>query len=954
MDEMKRICVVGTGYVGLVTGACFAKLGNDVTCLDVDKKKIDQLRKGEMPIHEPELEPLIKHNVQAGRLHFSMDYAEAVAGADFIFIAVGTPTLPESDAADMQYVESAARSIAKHLTGPAIIVHKSTMPVGSGDLVMNIMREYVKIGAVNVAVVSNPEFLREGSAVNDFMKPDRVVLGSSEPVAARKVAELYLPLRAPIVITDLNTAEMIKYASNAFLAAKISFINEMARICERLGADITEVAAGMGYDKRIGRPFLDAGLGYGGSCFEADETVFALNSPNVAAERMDTLFETGGAVFKGDVVEVVQPANKRVLAFDLESGQPALAEVKALTRRPYSGAMVTVRTTMGRSMRVTADHPVVVHRENDFAIVPAARVAPGDLLMALTALPEVEQAQTLNLIDLLRGTALEADVYVTPDDDSFNAQYAQFAHLIPADTLAYPHEIKRHNRMSLRLFRTLSEAGALDVPTEKLRLCTAKGAATMLRAIIPVDADLLRLCGYYLAEGYISREAGRANAVRERVGFCFHENETEYTDDVRRILSRWGMKFIERRATRAVTTIVSSRVFAWLLRDILQCGVRSEDKALPRLAFNVSPALRHEVVRGAFSGDGSVTTVQNGANLMLEYATVSKSLADGMALLLQTLGVVPSIRSRMMNKSKRVASILRVSGYEQIEALKDVFGGKRLAQIEALLAGYQRRIQQRGFTRYGAYATLQVREVVTEEVDTTVYSMETTTGTLIASSGIISHNCFPKDVKALAYMAAEAGLHPELLKTVMKINEDQRRLVIDKLKRELGGEGSLRGKTIAMLGLAFKANTDDMRDAPSVDIVTWLLEAGVAEVRAFDPVAMKTAGAVMPEQGVIYCADEYEAATGADGVLIITEWEQFRQLDLMRLRDLMTPCDGGAVLIDGRNLFDAEEMKRLGFRYEGIGRGVMRPNGKRSHLNGAAATVDGASTPSTLPQSPTV
>src|SRR5262249_37349594 len=208
------------------------------------------------------------------------------------------------------------------------------------------------------------------------------------------------------------------------------------------------------------------------------------------------------------------------------------------------------------------------------------------------------------------------------------------------------------------------------------------------------------------------------------------------------------------------------------------------------------------------SGDGSVSTVQNGANLMLEYATVSKALADGMALLLQSLGVVPSIRTRMMNKSKRVAYILRVSGYEQIEALKDVFGGKRLAQIEALLAGYQRRIQQHRFTRYGSFATLQVREGLAEEVETTGYSMATTTGSLIASAGIISNNCFPKDVKALAHMAAEAGLHPQLLEAVMTINTDQRRLVIEKLERELGGSGSLQGKTIAMLGMAFKANTD--------------------------------------------------------------------------------------------------------------------------------------------------
>jgi UDPglucose 6-dehydrogenase len=200
-------------------------------------------------------------------------------------------------------------------------------------------------------------------------------------------------------------------------------------------------------------------------------------------------------------------------------------------------------------------------------------------------------------------------------------------------------------------------------------------------------------------------------------------------------------------------------------------------------------------------------------------------------------------------------------------------------------------------------------------------------------------SCFPKDVKALAHMAAEAGLHPQLLEAVMTINKDQRYLVIEKLERELGGAGSLRGKTIAMLGMAFKANTDDMRDAPAVDIAHWLLEKGVAEIRAYDPVAGETARAVMPAPGVTYCADEYEAATGVDGMLIVTEWNQFRELDLIRLRDLMAPREGGPVLIDGRNLFDEAEMKRLGFHYEGIGRGVLRRNGHgASHqLNGASA-----------------
>ncbi|HJT59827.1 MAG TPA: nucleotide sugar dehydrogenase, partial [Ktedonobacteraceae bacterium] len=696
---MANICVIGTGYVGLVTGTCFSDMGNRVTCVDILTEKIERLKQGILPIYEPGLEELVERNVHAGRLHFTTSYSEGLDNANFIFIAVNTPTGTSQGGADMRYVESAARGIAEELDHYAIIINKSTVPVGSGDVVSRIIRKNLKRPEVPFAVVSNPEFLREGSAVQDFQNPDRVVLGSSDHDAACQVATLYLPLRAPTVITDLYTAEMIKYASNAFLATKISFINEIAQICERLGADVKEVAAGMGYDKRIGRAFLDAGLGYGGSCFEGDETVFTLNSPNVAAERFDRLFAKGGKPFSGDVVELLQPADQRVLAFDLETGQSTLADVKAITRRPYKGTMVKINTSMGRVLRVTADHPVIVYKDQQFNILSAEAIVPGDQLLALCELPAVEQATTLNLLELLANSELEADVYVKPIDNTFSEQYEQFAAAIPRHMLKYPHEIKRNNRMSLRLFRYLSELQLLDVPAEKLRLYTAKGAATMINAIIPIDADFLRLCGYYLAEGYISKDTGRAGAVRERVGFSFHEQETEYIADVQRILQRWGLKFIERRATNALTTMVSSRIFSWLLRDILRCGVRSEDKALPRLAFNVSPELRKELIRGAFSGDAAVTTVQNGHNLMLEYATVSKALADGMALLLQTIGIIPSLHTRWMNKSKQEAYILRVSGYEQIAALKEVYGGKHLAQIETLLAGYQRRIQPHGYKR---------------------------------------------------------------------------------------------------------------------------------------------------------------------------------------------------------------------------------------------------------------
>lgn len=292
---MKQICVVGVGYVGLVTGACFADLGNRVIALDVNEERIENLKKSIMPIYEPGLEELVERNVKAGRLSFTTSYKEAVEGTEFAFIAVGTPSGVNGEA-DLQYVAAAATSIAETMTGPLIIINKSTVPVGTGDWVADIVKG-AQPKPIDFWVVSCPEFLREGSAIVDFMSPHRTVLGSMHPEAAEKVAQLHLPLRAPIVITDLRTAEMIKYASNAFLATKISFINEVSNICEALGADVKEVAAGMGYDKRIGPMFLDAGLGWGGSCFPKDVLALAYMAeekgidPRILNTVMDVNYE---------------------------------------------------------------------------------------------------------------------------------------------------------------------------------------------------------------------------------------------------------------------------------------------------------------------------------------------------------------------------------------------------------------------------------------------------------------------------------------------------------------------------------------------------------------------------------------------------------------------------------------------------------------------------------------
>ncbi|WP_100965508.1 UDP-glucose/GDP-mannose dehydrogenase family protein [Bosea sp. FBZP-16] len=310
-----RVTMIGSGYVGLVSGACFADFGHEVTCVDTDAGKIAALKRGEIPIYEPGLDDLVANNVRAGRLSFTTELAGPVAAADAVFIAVGTPSRRGDGHADLSYVHQAARDVVAAIDGFTVVVTKSTVPVGTGDEVERIMRETRP--DADFAVVSNPEFLREGAAIADFKRPDRIVIGTEDDRARKVMEDLYRPLylnAAPLLFTARRTSELIKYAGNAFLATKITFINEMADLCERVGANVQEVARGIGLDNRIGGKFLHAGPGYGGSCFPKDtlaliktaqdmesplrlvETVVAVNDQRKRAMARKVIAACGGSV----------------------------------------------------------------------------------------------------------------------------------------------------------------------------------------------------------------------------------------------------------------------------------------------------------------------------------------------------------------------------------------------------------------------------------------------------------------------------------------------------------------------------------------------------------------------------------------------------------------------------------------------------------------------------------
>src|SRR5215216_3689001 len=333
------IGIIGTGYVGLVSAAGFAELGNEVWCIDIDAHKIERLKQGEIPIYEPGLEELVaKHR---GRLHFSTDIADALEHARLLFVAVGTPPTYSGDA-DLSAVHAVVNAMPPSDTHA--LVMKSTVPVGTGTSIKRIFGEQGKEG---FRYVSCPEFLKEGSAVSDFLEPDRVVVGDDGDWAGDAVVELYAPLDAPLVRTDIRSAEMVKLASNAFLATKISFINEIANVCEEVGADVAEVARGMGLDDRIGPQFLRAGIGYGGSCLAGEETVLARHHGRTVLLSFERLWERLAEEHEAED-GVIEPSSLDVLSWIPGSEEPQFLPVMCATRRDYEGELIEVRSKIGR------------------------------------------------------------------------------------------------------------------------------------------------------------------------------------------------------------------------------------------------------------------------------------------------------------------------------------------------------------------------------------------------------------------------------------------------------------------------------------------------------------------------------------------------------------------------------------------------------------------------------
>jgi UDPglucose 6-dehydrogenase len=796
---MARIGIFGAGWVGLVTGVCLADLGHDVAIRDVVPERIDALLSGTVPFHETEVPELLERNND--RLTFTLDAGE-IAGCELVFVCVDTPPTPSGDA-DLSRVWSVVEELPA-LDGQPVLVMKSTVPVGTGQKVRAGLDAR---GLAHVGYVSNPEFLSEGRAVEEFLHPDRVVIGAFDAADGDAVAALYEPLGAPIVRCDVNSAEMIKLAANAFLMTRISFINEIANVCEATGADVVKVAEGVGLDHRLGPHFLRAGIGYGGSCLAGRETVLV----RLAGRTWLTSLERLHDALHG------QPALPlEVLAWRESGGAPRFLPVAAVTRRDFDGEIVEVRTSMGRRLRCTPDHPFVT----DAGLALASELS-GDHWLPLALGRSADEASASPPRGALAPVAAAAG---SREDDVVRPAEAVAA-LAPDDG---------------RPLRPGAAAGGASAP-----------------AGVPADERFWRVVGLYIAAGHCV-----ADGTSRRLCWTFHAaDQQDLADEVLDYWRSLGVEGVARRTPATTIVSVSSRFLADWWLGTLGLGAIAHDHRIPDPAWTAPDSHKRALLDGLSRGGCPDET-----RAAFRYPATSPGLVDGIVRLLADVGIVARVDAHGLTATSADRRDERGAWARVLETRRRPF---------------------RGF----------------------VYSLEVPEAhTFVTTGGLVVHNCFPKDSLALKQLASNSGYHFQLLSAVIEVNELQKRRVIGKLKQHLG---ALSGRRVALLGLAFKPHTDDMREAPSIVLAARLLAEG-AEVRAWDPVAD---GATLPG-GVEIVGSVLEAVRGADAAVVVTEWPELRELAREEVRVAMA----NPLLVDGRNLLDPAAVRAAGFVYEGIGR----------------------------------
>jgi UDPglucose 6-dehydrogenase len=898
-----KITIIGTGYVGLVTGACFAQLGHTVTCVDIDEEKVRKINQGIPPIYEEGLQEILTS--PKGTISATTSYNAALKDSDITFICVGTPSRDDGSI-NLRYLTTAVTTIARLLkqkNAYHLVVVKSTVLPGTtqGVVLPLLEKESGKKAGKEFGLAMNPEFLKEGVAIQDFMNPDRIVIGSNDEQSRQMLHRLYKTFTCPIVDTTLSAAEMIKYASNAFLATKISFINEIGNLCKQLNIDTYQVAEGMGLDKRIGRAFLDSGIGWGGSCLKGQEKIllYENGTPQLLS------FEEGFNKYSQNELGVCTPRNLKALTWNYKKNIFEFQKVTALTKRPYSGEICTIHTSMGKTISTTIDHPMLIDDGGQIQIQRSSEIIEGTRIPVLTDIP----AMTIHSIDLID---LILDCPEFPPDQvyckpmklhlkDFKNQIRALLKKIQYDkdyTYSKSFEFFRKNYLPLDVFLKLEKE--LPLTRADLSLYTAIGATTYVPAIIELNEQFWRFIGYYISEGHINTSSSKhSDRPRERIILSFnYKGEEAYIEDIKDYLSDLGIKCRTHTRQTSTTIQLSSRIFACMIDGYLRCGKDSYTKKLPDLIYTQPKKNRTALLSGLFRGDGSITFPNHTRAVVFEYGSISEPLIRGMILLLHSLDVVPGYKISQSAKSTAPAHFIRISSRAQIQRLKGLFLPPAQKEIQKRLASYKKIIMPTGHRRNLGITTVKVHDVTSRFENTYVYSMEVEGNhTFVTTDGLIIHNCFPKDIDALLDWVKDRNETAPIITATRTINQNQPHRLIPLLQKHLP---VIKGKTIGLLGLAFKPQTDDVRESRAIPIATELLKAG-ARIKAYDPQAMGNFKTLFPT--IEYCRNAREVLN-SDAVLITTKWEEFSILDFT-----------GTIVIDGRHLNEAKKTARI---YEGV------------------------------------
>ena len=901
-----NVSIVGSGYVGTTVAACLADLGHEVTTIDIDEDIVDAINDGAAPIHEPGLDELVAEH-GGSRLRATTDYG-AIRETDLTMLALPTPS-NDDGSIDLGYMEAGAAGVGEALAGdtgesPHLVVTKSTVTPRTTDerLAPRIADAGPERGE-DFLVASNPEFQREGTAVVDFLNPDKLVFGADDQRAFQTLHELYGPLRAaadddvPVVETGIAEAEMIKYANNTFLASKVSLINDIGNVCKEFGVDAYEVAEAIGLDDRIGERFLRSGVGWGGSCLTGDQRVLAKDGTGTKLLTLAEFFDNYGV---DDVVDDVS-----VLSCD-EDGQFSFEPVLAATRRQYDGSLHTIETKMNKAVTVTDDHPMLVVENDEQALHEAAALREGDELPVQTALPS-DPVESFDLIDLVdSATAFENDsVYLKPSFDiceiksELREALREYNEQFDYDKV---HEFTRNNYLVLDAFLKFED----ELPIDRRDLglyTTVGGGQTYVPAIISADADFWRFIGYYLSEGHIhDDDSGRGATDRRRIFLSFHPtDEQAYVGEVESYLDGLGVRNRTDTQETATQIEVSSRVLAYFI-EWLGCGSGSYSAAIPHLAYQEPVEHREALLAGLFRGDGHIEYTNHSNAVVYDYGSVSEELVQGMQFLLQSLGVVPSYKTSQSEKSTQPAHFLRVSSKQHIARLKHLFLPDEQEKISDRLDSYERDIQPSSHSVGTQHTTVEINGISVSETETDVYSLEVSDNhTFVTTDGLVVHNCFPKDTDAIIAAAREQGYDPAVLSAAVELNDAQP----ERLLALLDDHVDVAGKRVAVLGLAFKPGTDDIRNTQAVPVIEGLRERD-AEIVAYDPVATENMREQYPD--IEYADSAAAALEGASGAVVVTDWDEFGALD-SEFDAMSDP-----VVVDGRRIVE----RREGITYEGL------------------------------------